>query len=197
MRVVENEREGTATEEECRGNVEVFAAVDEVADRVALRLASDDDVGVEGEKCVDGGGDKFTLGMDEVCGVEGVLEEWREKCVERSLVYGRGQSEDRTEDESVVDGRFIVVVHVAMNKQRARRQRGGEGEEHGENLVLFGVGLLVESGVREEFHREETQGRLWWREWGEHTSGLSFCEGVRVEKEASRESVGGVGCGME
>ena len=74
---------------------------------------------------------------------------------------------------------------------------GGEGEEHGENLVLFGVGLLVESGVREEFHREETQGRLWWSAWGEHTRGLSFCEGVCVELEASRESVGGVGCGME
>ena len=197
MRVVENEREGAATEEECRGNVEVFAAIDEVADGVALRLDGDDDVGVEGEKCIDGGCDELTLGVDEVCGVEGVLEEWREKCVERSLVYGRGQSEYGTEDESVVDGRFIVVVHVAMNKQKARRRRGGEGEENGENLILFGVGLLVESGVREEFHREETQWRLWWREWGEHTSGLSFCEGVSVEKEASRESVGGVGCGME
>lgn len=68
--------------------MEVFAAVDEVADGVALGLDGDDDVGVEGEKCVDGGGDELTLGVDEVCGVEGVLEEWREKCVERGLVYG-------------------------------------------------------------------------------------------------------------
>lgn len=84
-------------------------------------------------------------------------------------------------------------MHVTMNEWRARRRRGGEGEENSENLILLGVGLLVECGVSEEFHGEETQGRLGWRECGERTSGLSFCEGVSVEKEASRESVDGVG----
>lgn len=80
------EGEGTATEEECGGNVEVFAAVDEVPDRVALCLDGDDDVGVEGEECVDGGGDEVAFGVDEVCGVEGALEEGREECVESVLV---------------------------------------------------------------------------------------------------------------
>lgn len=46
-RVVEQQREGTAAQKQCRGNVKEFAAVHEVSDGIALRLQCDNQVRIE------------------------------------------------------------------------------------------------------------------------------------------------------